>query len=129
MRHFALSFTNCAEDVRLLRELVGPESTIISKIESKRGVRNLDGILRETDEILIDRGDLLRTCRRPSTQFVVRRPRCAPTVGRIRCRESYTIAVADCSSAAATNARASGESSSARRTTTSSVSGAPASGR
>jgi pyruvate kinase len=58
--HFALSFANSADDVRLLRDLVGPEATIISKIESKRGVRNIDAILSATDEILIDRGDLSR---------------------------------------------------------------------
>ena len=57
---FALSFANTAEDVALLRKYAGPESTIISKIESKLGVRNLDEILIETDEILIDRGDLSR---------------------------------------------------------------------
>jgi len=58
--NFALSFANTAADVALLRKYTGPESTIISKIESKRGVRNLDEILEETDEILIDRGDLSR---------------------------------------------------------------------
>jgi len=58
--HFALSFANCADDVATLRELAGPNSYIISKIESKRGVRNLDAILAESDEILIDRGDLSR---------------------------------------------------------------------
>lgn len=58
--HFALSFANTAEDVALLRKYAGPDSTIISKIESKQGVRNLDEILAETDEILIDRGDLSR---------------------------------------------------------------------
>ena len=60
VRHYALSFANCEEDVRLLRDLVGPNAIIMSKIESKRGVRNLDGIMRESDEILIDRGDLSR---------------------------------------------------------------------
>jgi len=58
--HFALSFANTAEDVALLRHHAGPDATIISKIESKQGVRNLDAILNETDEILIDRGDLSR---------------------------------------------------------------------
>jgi len=58
--NFALSFANTAEDVALLRKYAGPNSTIISKIESKLGVRNLDEILKETDEILIDRGDLSR---------------------------------------------------------------------
>lgn len=58
--HFALSFANSADDVKQLRALVGPDATIISKIESRRGVRNIDAILAETDEILIDRGDLSR---------------------------------------------------------------------
>ena len=58
--HYALSFANSAADVRQLRELVGPDCHIISKIESKRGVLNIDGILDESDEILIDRGDLSR---------------------------------------------------------------------
>jgi pyruvate kinase len=58
--HYALSFANSAEDVKELRELAGPDSTIISKIESKRGVLNLDEILEASDEILIDRGDLSR---------------------------------------------------------------------
>jgi len=60
IKHYALSFANCAEDVALLRKYAGPDSTIISKIESKRGVLNLDEIMAETDEILIDRGDLSR---------------------------------------------------------------------
>lgn len=60
LRHFALSFANSAADVAELRSLVGPDSTIISKIESKRGVLNLDEILQLSDEILIDRGDLSR---------------------------------------------------------------------
>jgi ATP sulfurylase len=60
VRHFALSFANSSDDVRQLRQLVGPDAKIISKIESKRGVLNIDGILEESDEILIDRGDLSR---------------------------------------------------------------------
>lgn len=60
VKHYALSFTNSADDVRQLRELTGPDSVIISKIESKRGVINLSEILASADEILIDRGDLSR---------------------------------------------------------------------
>ena len=59
--NFALSFANSAEDVLEMRALVGSESTIISKIESREGVRNLDEILKVTDAILIDRGDLSRS--------------------------------------------------------------------
>jgi ATP sulfurylase len=60
VRNFALSFANSADDVQTLRELVGSQASIMSKIESKRGIKNLDGILDASDEILIDRGDLSR---------------------------------------------------------------------
>ncbi len=60
VKHFALSFAGSAEEVRLMRETAGNNSTIISKIENRRGLFNLDGIIDESDEILIDRGDLSR---------------------------------------------------------------------
>jgi len=60
IKHFALSFANRRSDVELMRELCGPDSIIISKIESPSGVLNLEDILEVTDEILIDRGDLSR---------------------------------------------------------------------
>ena len=60
VKYYALSFANSAADVQLLRELVGPDAKIISKIESKRGVLNVDEIMMASDEILIDRGDLSR---------------------------------------------------------------------
>ncbi len=54
-----LSFVNSREDVQEVRELY-PEATVISKIETKRAVENLDSILDCSDGILIDRGDLSR---------------------------------------------------------------------
>ena len=60
VRHFALSFAQGAEDVSLTRELAGPGSFIISKIECLPGLQNLDEITRASDAILIDRGDLSR---------------------------------------------------------------------
>tara|TARA_Y100000748_G_scaffold302679_1_gene305493 strand:- start:5 stop:2179 length:2175 start_codon:yes stop_codon:yes gene_type:complete len=60
INNFALSFANSAKDVLALRKLTGDDAYIISKIESKNGVRNLDSILKVTDAILIDRGDLSR---------------------------------------------------------------------
>ena len=60
IRHIALSFANEADDVALLRELAGDETTIISKIESHRGLVNLAAITEISDAILIDRGDLSR---------------------------------------------------------------------
>ncbi len=59
--NFAMSFTNSANDVKLMRELCGPNSNIICKIESPSGVKNLQEILNFTDSILIDRGDLSRS--------------------------------------------------------------------
>lgn len=60
VKHFALSFANTPENVRDFRSLAGPDATIISKLESESALRNLSAILLETDEALIDRGDLSR---------------------------------------------------------------------
>jgi pyruvate kinase len=55
-----LSFTNSAEDVKRVREIIGHDTNLISKIESIKGVLNLGEILPVVDQILIDRGDLSR---------------------------------------------------------------------
>ncbi|HZQ78563.1 MAG TPA: pyruvate kinase [Acidimicrobiia bacterium] len=60
IRHYALSFASSAGDVELIRALVPDGSTIISKIESRAGVRNRDEIIDASDAVLIDRGDLSR---------------------------------------------------------------------
>jgi pyruvate kinase len=60
IRHYALSFASSAGDVELMRALVPEGSTIISKIESRAGVRNRDEIIDASDAVLIDRGDLSR---------------------------------------------------------------------
>lgn len=60
VRHFALSFANRSSDVEEMREIVGQDSFIISKIECKNGVESLDSIIDKSDAILIDRGDLSR---------------------------------------------------------------------
>ena len=58
--HFAMSFANSGEAVKAFRDLVGVEAFIISKIESKQGLKELDKILELSNAILIDRGDLSR---------------------------------------------------------------------
>ena len=58
--HYALSFASCAADVDLLRTLTPPGSHIISKIESRAGVTNVDEIIETSDAVLVDRGDLSR---------------------------------------------------------------------
>lgn len=60
VRHFCLSFASSGDDVRTLRELIPEGSTIISKIESRAGVRNMDGIIESSNALLVDRGDLSR---------------------------------------------------------------------
>lgn len=55
-----LSFCSCAEDVRKLRRYFDYKVCVISKIESELGLRNLIEICHESDEILIDRGDITR---------------------------------------------------------------------
>lgn len=58
--HYALSFANQRDDVEIIRNLVGEQSFVISKIETLMGIRNLDGISKRSDAILLDRGDLSR---------------------------------------------------------------------
>ena len=60
IRHYCLSFASSAADVELMRALVPEGSTIISKIESRAGVRHRDQIIDTSDAVLIDRGDLSR---------------------------------------------------------------------
>jgi pyruvate kinase len=60
IRHFALSFASSAQDVEFLRTLTSSHCSLISKIESRLGVRNMDGIIGLSDAVLIDRGDLSR---------------------------------------------------------------------
>ncbi len=55
----ALSFVRDREDVLQLRRLLGRSGiAIISKIENWQGVANIDGIIEESDGIMVARGDL-----------------------------------------------------------------------
>lgn len=60
VRHYALSFANRGSDVEQLREMVGPKAFVISKIESRSGLDNLEAIASHSNALLIDRGDLSR---------------------------------------------------------------------
>ncbi|HJN22781.1 MAG TPA: pyruvate kinase, partial [Rhodospirillales bacterium] len=73
LRHFALSFANSPSDVARMRELCGNGACIVSKIESRAGLHNLEGILHLSDQILVDRGDLSRQVPIDKVPFLQRR--------------------------------------------------------
>ncbi|KAG5647630.1 hypothetical protein DXG03_008983 [Asterophora parasitica] len=55
------SFIRRGQDVKDIRTVLGPDGAnikIISKIENEQGVQNFDEILRETDGVMVARGDL-----------------------------------------------------------------------
>ncbi len=63
--YIALSFVRSRKDVAKLRELIdkyNPKNfqkpLIIAKIEKPEAVKNFDGVLRETDAVMVARGDL-----------------------------------------------------------------------
>lgn len=60
IRHVALSFANRGGDVDAVRRLVGGDTFLISKIECRNALHNLDDIAQRSDALLIDRGDLSR---------------------------------------------------------------------
>ena len=60
IKKYALSFANTPSDVIEFRNLIGKKSFLISKIETKKGYKNLKKITKLSDSILIDRGDLSR---------------------------------------------------------------------
>jgi pyruvate kinase len=63
VHQFALSFCEQPSSLHQLREMVGPTSVLMAKIESRKGVRNLSKIADFADRIIIDRGDLSREVR------------------------------------------------------------------
>lgn len=59
--YLALSFVNAKEDVIEARKIIeeaGGDALIISKIESRMGIENIDDIIDESDGIMVARGDL-----------------------------------------------------------------------
>lgn len=55
----ALSFIESAEEVEMIRRKLGTGIRLIAKIETLKGVENIDKIMNVSDEIMIARGDLL----------------------------------------------------------------------
>lgn len=60
--YLAISFVNCADDIREVRKLCAeygkPNMPIVSKVETQYAIDNLDEIVEESDIIMIARGDL-----------------------------------------------------------------------
>lgn len=59
--YLALSFVNSREDVMVARKIIeeaGGDALVISKIESRKGIENIDEIIDESDGIMVARGDL-----------------------------------------------------------------------
>ena len=57
----ALSFVQTADDIRQLRKLLtnlGSDARIITKVETKLAVDNIEEIVRESDAVIVARGDL-----------------------------------------------------------------------
>lgn len=60
IEHYALSFAASNDGILRIRSLLPPSGFLISKIESRAGMQNLDGIIAGSDAVLVDRGDLSR---------------------------------------------------------------------
>ena len=57
--YLAVSFAETALQIKKLRKLFYPKKIkIISKIETKKGIKNIDELINESDGIMIARGDL-----------------------------------------------------------------------
>lgn len=57
-----LSFVQSVEDVRMARELIGDKAWIVSKLEKPSAINELDLIVKESDGIMVARGDLGVEC-------------------------------------------------------------------
>ena len=60
VKNFALSFANKPSDIKIIRKLIKKNCKLISKIETKSALKNLSQIIKNSDAVLIDRGDLSR---------------------------------------------------------------------
>ena len=65
------SFISSKDDILKVRDVIGQDVKLISKIETARGVANVKEIIENSDEILIDRGDLSREISIPAIPMAV----------------------------------------------------------
>ena len=60
VKYYAISFVNSHKDLDEVKKIIGNNSFVISKIETNNAIINLDKIIKNSDALLIDRGDLSR---------------------------------------------------------------------
>ena len=60
IKKFAISFVNSHLDLVHVKKIIGDNSFIISKIETKNSLKNIKQIAKNSSALLIDRGDLSR---------------------------------------------------------------------
>ena len=54
-----VSFVESSKHINLIRNLISNEiPKIVAKVENQKGIDNLNDIIKATDVIMIDRGDL-----------------------------------------------------------------------
>ncbi len=56
--YLALSFVRRADDIATLRKLVGKGLLVVAKIEKDSALTNIESIVRESDAVMVARGDL-----------------------------------------------------------------------
>ena len=68
-----LSFVQSVEDVRMARKLIGDKAWIISKLEKPSALDELDEVIKESDGIMVARGDLGVECPLPTVPVLQKR--------------------------------------------------------
>lgn len=59
--YVAQSFVSSARDIRLLKDIVKakhPRCAIFAKVENRKAIKNIDSIIKESDGVMVARGDL-----------------------------------------------------------------------
>ena len=72
INNFALSFTNSIDDIKNFKKIV-KNSRAIFKIETKKAINNLLGLIKNADDFLIDRGDLSKEIKIENVPIIQRK--------------------------------------------------------